>query len=207
MAIDGAVTMAGGVDRIVVGASDVCCVAVGGAAACSFTEVVATQGSDGAAWVGVEPVKPVERAAAVLGVVVEVNWLVAGCVGPVEVVEAAAGVAAAIAGVVVPESVLAMEVLLCGVDCAVSVEAVRGTRREPPEPVLPEAAALDPVLVAADFEPLAELLPWLLPPAEDVEPPACVVSAWASPEPLAKAAPAPSVTTPAASQVYVCPRR
>jgi hypothetical protein len=77
----------------------------------------------------------------------------------------------------------------------------------PAAPALPEAA-LDPALLDSELvepvlEPLeppapVELVPWVL--SDDVDPPV-PESAWASPDPLAKAAPSPRVTAPVPNQV------
>ena len=78
----------------------------------------------------------------------------------------------------------------------------------PVAPALP-VVVLDPALAEPPVAPLeapapVELVPWLLP--DDVDP-AVPESAWASPDPLAKAAPSPRVTAPAPSQLDVSTRR
>jgi hypothetical protein len=61
-----------------------------------------------------------------------------------------------------------------------------------PEFVLPVLATLEPV---EDVDPVLLLL------LGGLEPPSCEVSAWATPEPVASAAPTPRVSAPAPSQV------
>lgn len=176
--------MAGRFARVAVATGVDFCVAVDGAVAGGFTGLSVVACADGAGSVGMEPVNQVEPAVAVPGVGVEVIWPVAGCGEPLEVGETvlAVFVVAPVAAVMLPEFVVALEVLLSARMGA--VEAVFGNGWEPLEPVLPEVAALDPVLVepridlvAALVPPLepaeaAEPLPWLLPPADVVEPPA-----------------------------------
>ncbi|MBV9638393.1 MAG: hypothetical protein JO330_02360 [Mycobacteriaceae bacterium] len=177
----------------------------------------------------VEPVNRVGPAEAVAGVWVELLRVVMGGVELLRVVmgevepEEAFGLVAAVR-VVAPVSLglVELEVALLGDPLVVAVEAgFCELGLEPVEPVLvleepvavavpvpvaPVVVALDPALLPVlELEPPAEpveLVVWLLPPVGEVDPPECAaVSAWACPKPLANAAPTPSVTAPAPSQV------
>jgi hypothetical protein len=119
-----------------------------------------------------EPVLLVERLFGLeLAVVAALAELVASVPEVVEPVLPVPGVTAALAARVDAEVLLAALPVLAEPD---------------PEPLKPPVEAVEPAL--------SPLLP-----VDSVGPPVCEISAWASPDPLASAAPTPSVTAPAPS--------